>query len=167
MRTPTVIFFAIIVFLIVSIPPASFTEEKTEQNFSGDFIGNGDGTITDKSTSLMWQQEDGGKIDWHSASSYCKNLKIGSHTDWRLPTSKELSSILFVEKYTKTSDGYSLPWHKFNEAFFPKTRPSYWLSTPNSKLAVSPEGLPKAGVGYFGENFGHVKCVRKVHEKKK
>ena len=59
------------------------------------FTNNGDGTVTDSVTGLMWQkQDDGTEKTWEDALSYCENLSLASHTDWRLPNAKELSTLV-------------------------------------------------------------------------
>ena len=60
-----------------------------------DFSDNGDGTISDASTGLMWQQDDNGEgLDWEHALAYCSDLDLGGSGDWRLPNVKELQSIV-------------------------------------------------------------------------
>lgn len=60
-----------------------------------DFTNNGNGTISDKATGLMWQQNDDGNTrDWENALSYCENLTLNEQSDWRLPNAKELQSIV-------------------------------------------------------------------------
>ncbi len=60
-----------------------------------DFHDNGDGTITDRATGLMWQKADSGKgMNWGQALAYAGNLKLAGHSDWRLPNAKELQSIV-------------------------------------------------------------------------
>ncbi len=59
------------------------------------YTDNGDGTVTDKVTGLVWQQVDNGEgVDWGSALSYCDALALGGETDWRLPDAKTLQSIV-------------------------------------------------------------------------
>jgi hypothetical protein len=58
------------------------------------FTDNGDGTLTDNITGLMWQKADGGEMTWESASAYARGLNLGDFSDWRLPTNHELFSIL-------------------------------------------------------------------------
>ncbi len=55
---------------------------------------NGNGTVTDNVTGLMWQQDDGGEMTWDNAVTYAENLTLAFYTDWRLPTSHELLNIL-------------------------------------------------------------------------
>ena len=50
------------------------------------FIVNGDGTVTDTVTGLMWQQTDGGEMTVEAAETYCASLMLGGYDDWRLPT---------------------------------------------------------------------------------
>ncbi len=58
------------------------------------FKDNGDGTITDLNTGLTWQKEPPTKgYSWQEAHDYCENLELGGHSDWRLPSAKELFSI--------------------------------------------------------------------------
>ncbi len=60
-----------------------------------DFHDNGDGTITDRATGLMWQKADSGKgMDWGQALACAANFKLAGHSDWRLPNAKELQSIV-------------------------------------------------------------------------
>jgi hypothetical protein len=50
------------------------------------FTDNGDGTICDKLTGLMWEQAPSGTTqDWTDALTYANNLDLGGHSDWRLP----------------------------------------------------------------------------------
>jgi len=55
---------------------------------------NGDGTITDLNTGLMWQKSPGNKVSYASAVAGAKSLALGGYTDWRLPTIKELYSLI-------------------------------------------------------------------------
>src|SRR4030095_14070418 len=73
----------------------------------GRFVDNGDGTVTDHCTGLMWQKDtadtngDGQTPDdgsdalpWCAALAYCENLSFAGHDDWRLPNVRELESIV-------------------------------------------------------------------------
>ena len=67
-----------------------------------DFVDNGDGTISDRATGLMWMQDDSGSTyDWDGALNYCENLNASGYDDWRLPNAKELHSIV---DYTRAPD---------------------------------------------------------------
>ncbi|MFA6865532.1 MAG: DUF1566 domain-containing protein [Sphaerochaetaceae bacterium] len=55
---------------------------------------NGDGTVTDLNTGLMWQQTpDFTRYTYDEALEYVENLNTGGYDDWRLPTIKELYSL--------------------------------------------------------------------------
>ncbi len=62
------------------------------------FLDNGDGTITDRATGLMWAQNDSGSgMDWEHALAYAQTqnaAKYLGHSDWRLPSTKELQSLV-------------------------------------------------------------------------
>ena len=59
---------------------------------------NGDGTLIDPATGLMWAQKDSYAdlnkcLTYAESLKYVEDLKTGGHEDWRIPTIKELSSI--------------------------------------------------------------------------
>lgn len=61
-------------------------------------IDNRDGTITDLDTGLMWSQKDSYAdlnkcLTWTESQKYVENLKTAKHTDWRIPTIKELATL--------------------------------------------------------------------------
>jgi hypothetical protein len=48
---------------------------------------NGDGTVTDTVTGLMWTKSaDHGPMSWSDAVAYCSNLTYAGYHDWRLPS---------------------------------------------------------------------------------
>ncbi len=58
------------------------------------FTDNGDGTVTDTRTGLMWAQTDNmGHINWHDAKLYCENIILSKYNDWRMPTIEELETL--------------------------------------------------------------------------
>jgi hypothetical protein len=70
-----------------------------------DFHDNGDGTITDRATGLTWSKADSGQaMNWQDALAWVqkKNAeKLFGHDDWRLPSVKELQSIV---DYSRSPD---------------------------------------------------------------
>ena len=59
-----------------------------------DFVDNGDGTVTDNATGLIWSQDDSGEaLYWEEALAYAEDAAIAGYDDWRLPSAKELQSI--------------------------------------------------------------------------
>ncbi|MDM8516966.1 DUF1566 domain-containing protein [Desulfobacterales bacterium HSG16] len=94
-----------------------------------ELVDNNDGTVTDTYNGLMWElkTDDGGDQDkdnaytWQAALSYCENLSLADHTDWRLPDREELRSIV---DYTKS-------YPSIDKDFFANTQTNgiYWSST--------------------------------------
>ncbi len=90
-----------------------------------DFVDNNDGTISDKATGLMWQKVDDGKTyDWKGALEYAKNSHLASYSDWRLPNTKELQSIVDYEKKTIPA---------IDENFFNCTEKDSWFWTSTTQ----------------------------------
>ena len=87
---------------------------------SAKLIDNGNGTVTDTTTGLVWQQATPGIYIWQEAMDYCKNLNLAQHSDWRSPTRDELHSI--QSPYVRG--------RIISTTFFPDTVSSwYWSST--------------------------------------
>jgi hypothetical protein len=68
-----------------------------DANYGGNqpsYKNNGDGTISDLNTGLMWTQNPGGKKTYRQAAAGASKGKVGGFTDWRLPSVKELYSLI-------------------------------------------------------------------------
>jgi hypothetical protein len=83
-------------------PSTPSTESTSHRAESAErFVDNGDGTITDAQTGLMWAAKDNGAdIDWSDAKTYCEHFRGGGHDDWRMATVGELRA-LFNEKESR------------------------------------------------------------------
>ncbi len=69
------------------------------------FHDNGDGTVTDRASGLMWQKADDGRTrDWKDALAYGENLSLAGHDDWRLPNVKELQSVVDYRQHNPALD---------------------------------------------------------------
>ncbi|MDM8542893.1 DUF1566 domain-containing protein [Desulfococcaceae bacterium HSG9] len=69
------------------------------------FTDNGDGTVSDQATGLMWSQADNGTgMNWLEALAWVEQKNMENylgHSDWRMPNAKELQSIV---DYTRSPD---------------------------------------------------------------
>jgi len=67
-------------------------------SFDNHFVDNGDGTVTDRSTGLMWQKSGSSTMrSRDKAQGYVSKLNetlFAKYWDWRLPTIDELASLL-------------------------------------------------------------------------
>ena len=97
-----------------------------------DFVDNGDGTVTDNATGLMWSQNDNGEaINWEVALAYAENGTVAGYDDWRLPNIKELQSIA---DYSGTFPAIDTSVFNLTELTNIKGQtdyPFYWSSTSN------------------------------------
>ncbi len=97
------------------------------------YVNNGNGTVTDTSTGLMWQQDTpDNTMTWEQALSYCENSTLAGYTDWRLPTKKELRRLVDYSRYNPA----------INITYFPDTVSSYyWSSTTNANYTYNAWGV--------------------------
>lgn len=69
------------------------------------FKDNGDGTVSDAASGLIWQRADDGKArDWKASLAYCEGLKLAGQGDWRLPNVKELQHIVDYSRHDPAID---------------------------------------------------------------
>ncbi len=71
-----------------------FGQDGNYQGNIPNYKDNGDGTVTDLVTGLMWQSSPGEKISLPEAFANVKKCRTGGYSDWRIPTIKELYSLI-------------------------------------------------------------------------
>ena len=89
---------------LISEPSASddfYGQDATYKGHAPSYKNNGDGTITDLVTGLMWEQDMGEKISYVEAFTKAANSDLGDYTDWRVPTIKELYSLILFSGQVK------------------------------------------------------------------
>jgi hypothetical protein len=89
------------------------------------FQDNGDGTVTDKLTGLMWTK-DANPLNptdntWQDSLDYVKSIKTGGYADWRLPNLNEMRSLIDYSQHDP-----ALPE---GNPFINLTGNKYWIST--------------------------------------
>jgi len=125
------------------------------------FVDNGDGTITDTTTGLMWSQAGSGEgMDWEDALAWVQQKNEENylgHNDWRLPNAKELQSIVDYTRSPKTTNSAAID-PTFEVISIVDERgetnyPFYWTSTTHASAAL---GGDAAVYIAFGEAFGYM-----------
>ena len=93
------------------------------------FTDNGNGTVFDNQTGLMWALDAnmaGTNNTWDAAIDYCNDLVHGDHDDWRLPNVNELLSLIDHNP----EEGWRYPQLPIGHPFLNvQTMPAYWSST--------------------------------------
>lgn len=134
-----------------------------------DFVDNGNSTITDRATGLMWTKGDSGTgMNWEAALAWAQARnaeKYLGHSDWRLPNAKELQSIV---DYTRSPDRTS---SAAISALFTSTSitneagqtdyPYYWSSTTHEGPDAASGATSTANGGWavyiaFGRAMGYM-----------
>ena len=123
-----------------------------------DFQDNGDGTVTDNSTGLMWMQADSGKgMVWEDALGYCEQLEYAGYSDWRLPNAKELQSIVDYTRSPATTNSAAIdPIFSISSITDEGGKinyPFYWTSTTHVNGRTAGNAVYIA----FGEALGWMK----------
>jgi hypothetical protein len=119
------------------------------------YTDNGDGTVTDTVTGLMWQKAvAAGTFTQAQAVAFCPTLALATHNDWRLPTIIELTSLVDLGQSNPSIDVTS----------FPATpAAAFWSASP---VAAAPTYGWSVSFNLGGTNSsatttaGDVRCVR-------
>ncbi len=114
---------------------------------------NGNQTVTDHNSGLIWMKSDDGTgRTWQAAADYCNGLAFAGQSDWRLPTRFELDSIV----------DYGRVFPAINPVFTCQSS-FYWSAPPYAGDPVYAWGI------YFNDGGDHwldkinkyyVRCVR-------
>ena len=120
-------------------------EKDLEEGFelpTSRFKDNGDGTVTDPDSGLVWTKDanlPGDTMLFHQALDYIKKMNEGKYpnfgyTDWRLPTLNELRSLIDYTNFTR--NGHIIPSeHPFQNVQSPAL--NSYLSNSDYPLFVS------------------------------
>ncbi len=161
----------IVLFSVLTLLAATSFADKNDKNqqawnalkstFSslkdGRYYRSSKGVVYDKKTQLLWQDnEDAKKVkkSWNDAKSYCHSLSLAGFDDWRLPSQKELRSIVDFSRYNPA----------IKRAFENVNSDNYWSSITDAS-DVSYAWSVSFGNGNDGWNLKFltpysVRCVR-------
>lgn len=132
-----------------------------------DFVETGKGTIIDKATGLMWMKDDSGRgMTWQEALEYAENYGYDGYDDWRLPSVKELQSIVDYGRSPDFTSSAAISsifncTQIINEAG-KKDYPAYWSSTTHQRYASDRVGINACYV-CFGRAMGYMGRWIDVH----
>lgn len=132
----------LILFVILSAPVNTFA-----------VTDNGNGTVSDLRTELMWEKSATRSVTWQESLDYCNGLALAGYDNWRLPNIRELESLMDLA----TSESIVEPGSS------PET---YWSSTTMEFDPISAWtvlfGYNTAG-GSKSNNYS-ARCVRSDHK---
>jgi hypothetical protein len=127
-----------------------------------DLTDNRDGTVTDVATDLIWTQQDSGHLgagdlgglDWQDALAWCEALELAQNDDWRLPSAKELQTLVDYTRSPATTGSPAIdPIFEtssiIDEGGAPNF-PFFWTSTTHANTVAGDAAAYVA----FGEALG-------------
>jgi Protein of unknown function (DUF1566) len=101
-------FFCVVAVIAVTLPTPAHANAP-----AGRYVvtnsGTANGTVYDTKTKLTWQQTiASGTYDWAGAKTYCAGLSLNG-IGWRLPTCKELQTIVDDSRTNPSIDATAFP----------------------------------------------------------
>jgi hypothetical protein len=145
---------------------ARFCRGNTEYG-QNNFVDNGDGTVTDGATGLMWSQSDSGEgMIWQDALAWAQQMNDENHlgySDWRLPNAKELQSLVDYTRSPDTTNSAAIDpifeaTEITNEAG-EEDYPFYWSSTTFLRFGAVATAAVYVS---FGEGLGSMDGVNVI-----
>jgi hypothetical protein len=120
------------------------------------FVDNGDGTVTDLETKLMWKQTDSFQdtskwLNWFKSQEYLLALgtdKFAGHSDWRMPNLEEAESLYDENHVIRDMDRMDI---FISSTFSPGGGFTSWTSNE----------LPHATAAIFYYRYGHANSNHK------
>jgi hypothetical protein len=137
------------------------------------FTDNGDGTVTDNLTGLMWTKDVNlyGEMTWNDALNSCKTCSVGGYSDWYLPQIGQLQSLIhygfcYPAMPDTVGTGQWTPGNPFTNVVQDWHPLDFWSSSTiaydASKVWVirTASGMTEYINGNGTEGSKHVWCVR-------
>lgn len=164
------LFFA----LISAAGELSYSIVGTGQNgaSSGKYRENHDKTVTDLQTGLMWVKGRGKRVTYQEAISGAAACRVGGYSDWRMPTIKELYSLILFSgvngRPNQGGKGY-VPFIDKNFFEFVYGNSSEGLRIIDSQDWSANENKATSGRLVFGVNFadGRIKSYPKYKRRER
>jgi hypothetical protein len=125
---------------------------------TNDFFDNGDGTVTDNASGLMWLQSDNGEgLLWQDALAWVQQKNAENYlgyNDWRLPHVKELQSIVDYSRSPMTTNSAAIDLifncSQITDEGGGTDYPFYWSGTTHANMQNGGNATYVA----FGEGLG-------------
>ena len=147
---------------ITSDSPKSAASKAVDEMSRSSLLDNGDGTVTDTETGLMWMKDMGciGSMNWQSGldaihafnatplSFNCRGFTASSYQDWALPNRNELRSLIsYYDDFPALIPDFPAD----------EIKPYYWTSTT---MAANPDSA-------YGVYMGNGELTYSPKEEKK
>ncbi len=143
--------------------PAAKKEEVPAQPLTD----NGDGTVTDPNTGLMWKKSDAWLdtkkfYKWADHKAYVEDSnkkKFAGHADWRIPTKAEAASLVSKDKQSLDKNGITIP---LDPVFDAGSASNTWISECTADKTIRFDLKVGVDTPYPGKDiFSSIRLVRK------
>ena len=131
-----------------------------------DLFNSSSATIRDHYTTLVWERTaPSGTYDFAHAALYCQGLSLDTYVNWRVPSYKELLTLVDEHPHDEYENG-ALVSHAIDPNAFPGTSVTwaYWTSSmnPEDTFQLSAYAIDfKTGQAYVQQTSTtlYVRCV--------
>jgi len=110
-------------------------------------------SVLDTNTGLEWQKTTPGKMSWEKAMRYAKGLSLGGHSDWRLPSVQELTTLVDYEKNDPASSfpGMASNWCWSSSSFSGSSSLAWFVN------------FDVGNASYLAKTYSnYVRCIRRA-----
>ncbi|TRX71096.1 DUF1566 domain-containing protein [Carboxylicivirga sp. M1479] len=145
-----------------------------DANYTGNqasYNNNGNGTITDNITGLMWAKDMGEKMTYEQAFTKAEQSRLGGYSDWRVPTIKELYSLIQFTGQLKRGNAHKLYINTeyFNQPLGDTSKGEREIDAQTWSATQYVGSTMRKSKTVFGVNFidGRIKGYPKFNRRKK
>ncbi len=96
---------------------------------SSRYVDNGDGTVTDNTTGLVWTKDaNHGLMSWFEAVKHCEDFNFAGHSDWRLPLVAKNGGTAELDTLFRKNGDHSEAWEGTRGTPFTNVQSNYYWS---------------------------------------
>ncbi|MBU2492077.1 MAG: DUF1566 domain-containing protein [Bacteroidetes bacterium] len=135
-----------------------FGQDAQYNGLQPSYSDNGDGTITDNNTGLMWQKNLlESKYNYYEAVEAADTFSLAGYNDWRLPTIKEIYSLMLFSGKTGMDKSSTIPYldtdyfdFRFGDEYNPSER---YIDVQYATTSIYVATIMNGETGMFGLNI--------------
>jgi len=122
-------------------------------------IDNGDDTLTNGRTNLMWQKRiTSSQLNWKNACNYCDHLNFAGYDDWRMPEADEYFELVDGEGSTISRGFKNYSVQQWTITNYPKRR--NYVVTVEFEFYVKYNGFLPQPLTVNKKAKRYIRCVR-------
>jgi len=138
---------------------STIDRENSKKSNGPVLMDNGDDTLTNINTDLMWQKRiTSSQLNWQNACSYCDHLNFAGYDDWRVPEAHEYFELVNDRGSTVSRDFNNYSVQQWTKTMYPKR--NNYIMTVEFEYFIKYKGFLPRPIPAYKNAKNFVRCVR-------